>query len=89
MKLSKNLRSGSAGDRHDCGRIQEDDNQLARLDEDERGQEKESEEEQMVRQLEEECQELALVDEVAVDEADVIDLVPVPPPAKNEANQHC
>ena len=60
----------------------EDDNQLAILDEDERGLEKESEEEQMVRQLEEECQELALVDEVAVDEADVIDLVPVPPPAK-------
>ena len=67
----------------------EDDNQLVILDEDEREQEKESEEEQMVRQLEEECQELALVDEVAVDEADVIDLVPVPPPAKNEANQHC
>ena len=67
----------------------EDDNQLAILDEDAREQEKESEEEQMVRQLEEECQELALVDEVAVDEADVIDLVPVPPPAKNEANQHC
>ena len=60
----------------------EDDNQLAILDEDERSLEKESEEEQMVRQLEEECQELALVDEVAVDEADVIDLVPVPPPAK-------
>ena len=58
----------------------EDDNQLAMLDEDERGLEKE--EEQMVRQLEEECQELALVDEAAVDEADVIDLVPVPPPAK-------
>ena len=37
----------------------------------------------MVRQLEEECQELALVDEAAVDEADdVIELVPVPPPAK-------
>ena len=68
----------------------EDDNQLAILDEDERGLEKESEEEQMVRQLEEECQELALVDEAAVDEADdVIELVPVPPPAKNEANQHC
>ena len=68
----------------------EDDNQLATLDEDERGLEKESEEEQMVRQLEEECQELALVDEAAVDEADdVIELVPVPPPAKNETNQHC
>ena len=65
----------------------EDDNQLAILDEDERGLEKESEEEQMVRQLEEECQELALVDEAAVDEADdVIELVPVPPPAKNETN---
>ena len=61
----------------------EDDNQLAILDEDERNLEKESEEEQMVRQLEEECQELALVDEAAVDEADdVIELVPVPPPAK-------
>ena len=44
----------------------------------------------MVRQLEGEFQELALVDEAAVDEADdVIELVPVPPPAKNEANQHC
>ena len=61
----------------------EDDNQLAILDEDERGLEKESEEEQMIRQLEEECQELALVDEAAVDEADdVIELIPVPPPAK-------
>ena len=68
----------------------EDDNQLAILDEDERNLEKESEEEQMVRQLEEECQELALVDEAAVDEADdVIKLVPVPPPAKNETKQHC
>ena len=68
----------------------EDDNQLEILDEDERGLEKESEEEQMVRQLEEECQELALVDEAAVDEADdVIELVPVLPPAKNETNQHC
>ena len=69
----------------------EDDNQLAMLDEDERDVEKESyEEAQMIRQLEEECQELALVDEAAVDEADdVIELVPVPPPAKNETNQHC
>ena len=64
----------------------EDDNQLAILDEDERNLEKESEEEQMVRQLEEECQELALVDEAAVDGADdVIEFGP----AKNETNQHC
>ena len=67
----------------------EDDNQLAILDEDERGLEKESEEEQMVRQLEEECQELALVYEAAVDEADdVIELVPVPPPAKKSRHRH-
>ena len=66
----------------------EDDNQLAML---ERDVDKESyEEAQMVRQLEEECQELALVDKAAVDEADdVIELVPVPPPAKNETKQHC
>ena len=66
----------------------EDDNQLAML---ERDVDKESyEEAQMVRQLEEECQELALVDKAAVDEADdVIELVPVPPPAKKETNQHC
>ena len=53
----------------------EDDNQLAML---ERDVDKESyEEAQMVRQLEEECQELALVDKAAVDEADnVIELVP-------------
>ena len=68
----------------------EDDNRLVILDEDEQGLEKESEEEQMIRQLEEECQELALVDEAAVDEADdVIELVPIPPPAENETNQHC
>ena len=62
----------------------DDDNQLAMLDEDERDVDKESyEEAQMIRQLEEECQELALVDEAAVEEADdVIELVPVPPPAK-------
>ena len=50
----------------------------------ERDVDKESyEEAQMVRQLEEECQELALVDKAAVDEAeDVIELLPVPPPAK-------
>ena len=66
----------------------EDDNQLAML---ERDVDRESyEEAQMVRQLEEECQELALVDKAAVDEADdVIELVPVPPPAKNETKQHC
>ena len=57
----------------------------------ERDVDKESyEEAQMVRQLEEECQELALVDKAAVDEADdVIELVPVPPPAKNKTKQHC
>ena len=65
--------------------------QLAIFAEDERDLENESyEEAQMVRELEEHCQELALVDEAAVDEADdVIELVPVPPPAKNETKQHC